>query len=606
MTGLLPGTGSNSSGGLRAAALALLLAAIVVVVYREAPGNQFHFDDYHNIVDYGPVRMERLSGEALIDAFSNPKLANRNIPSLTFALDWWRGGGEPAAFLQTNILLHVLTALAVFAFARQVLMRIRPDDPRIVLLAAFGVAVLWAVHPMNSQAVNLIVQRMAILATLFTLLSLSCYLVARSVEPPRSLPWYAGAAAFALLGAFSKQNAWILPLLVLAAEYGVVRHGQALVRNRMDKVLLALPFIATALVVLDLALGKGPISDNFLAGYENRSFTMEERLLTQPRVVFFYLSLVLWPLPGRFSLEHDFLISTSLFDPPGTLASLLALTIFVLAALYLFVGQRTRVYGFLLLWPVIALAIESSFIPLEMVFEHRMYMPMVALAIMPGVALVALHGWRPGYSAALSVLLLAVALGLAVSSVQRTRLWQDPLTLNEDAVRKAPGSSRAWSNLGMHRYLGGDQAGAMAALEKAIELSDGKEKKALEHLGVIYLDLGDLERAGTLIERAYRLQWEEPELSVLNHMGEVELARERYASAVRFFDQAIRAAPWKSTYYWNIALAYEGLGDCSLALGNWRKYLELESDPDSRRAVEQHIAENHTGRGQGCVREPRP
>ena len=147
--------------------LAVLLSVIVMAVYREAPGNQFHFDDYHNIVDYGPVRMEQPGSEALLDAFTNPQIAYRNVPSLLFALDWWRGGGEARAFLQTNVLLHILTALAVFTFAGQVLQQVKSDDRRAVLLAAFGVALLWAVHPVNSQAVNLIVQRMAILATLF-------------------------------------------------------------------------------------------------------------------------------------------------------------------------------------------------------------------------------------------------------------------------------------------------------------------------------------------------------------------------------------------------------------------------------------------------------
>ncbi len=156
----------------------------------------------------------------------------------------------------------------------------------------------------------------------------------------------------------------------------------------------------------------------------------------------------------------------------------------------------------------------------------------------------------------------------------------------------------------MHRYLEGDRGGAMAALEKAIELSDGKEKKALEHLGVIYLDLGDLDRAEALVGSAYRLQWNDPEPSVLNHMGEIELARERYASAVKYFDQAIRIAPWKSAYYWNIALAYEGLADCSEALQNWRKYLDLDKDPASRRQIEQRIAETYlTGSG-SCAPAP--
>lgn len=600
MSGSLTGADRAGSELLRAAGLALLLAVIVTLVYREAPGNQFHFDDYHNIVDYGPVRMAQPSPAALLEAFANPRLTYRNLASLTFAIDWWRGGGEPRPFLQTNVLLHVLAALAVFLFARQVLLRWRTDDPGIVLLAAFGVALLWAVHPINSQAVNLIVQRMTILATLFVLLSLSCYLAGRSAESPRAIAWFAAAALFAALGAFSKENAWILPLLVLAVEYGVVRHSKALVRNRLDTFLLSLPFIAAALVVLDLASGSGPISRSFLSGYEFRSFTMEERLLTQPRVVFFYLSLLLWPLPGRFSLEHDFAVSTALTSPPATILSLLALAIVLLAAVYLFLRPKTRLPGFLLLWPALTLAIESSFVPLEMVFEHRMYLPAVGLAILAGVAWISVHDRRPAYAQAFAALVAVIALGLALSTVERTKLWQEPLALNEDAVTKAPNSSRAWSNLGMHRYLSGDQAGAIAALEKALELSGGRELKALEHLGVIHLDLGDLDRAEDLVTRAYRTQWQKPEPSLLNHMGEVELARKRFSSAAVYFERAIRIAPWKSAYYWNIALAYEGLGRCSLALQNWHRFLDLETDPDSRRQVRQHIQENYGGEERDC------
>jgi tetratricopeptide (TPR) repeat protein len=600
-------TGSVAAGSAiwRAAGLALLLAVIVALVYREAPGNQFHFDDYHNIVDYGPVRMAQPSAAALWEAFTNPRLTHRNVASLTFAIDWWRGGGQPRAFLQTNVLLHILAALAVFVFARQVLLRLKPDDPGIVLLAAFAAALLWAVHPLNSQAVNLIVQRMTILATLFVLLSLSCYLAGRSAETPRAIALFAAAGLFAVLAGLSKENAWILPVLVLAAEYGVVRHGKALMLNRMDTLLLSLPFIAAALVVLDLASGNGPISRNFLSGYEIRSFTMEERLLTQPRVVFFYLSLVFWPLAGRFSLEHDFAVSTSLTSPPATIFALLGGALILLAALYLFLRPKTRLTGFLLLWPAMTLVIESSFIPLEMVFEHRMYLPMVGLALLAGAAWIAVHDYRPAYSPAFAAVVAVVALGLTLSTAKRTELWEEPLLLNEDAVKKAPNSSRAWSNLGMYRYLGGDQAGAIAALEKAIELSGGREMKALEHLGVIQLDLGNLERAEALVGRAYRMQWKSPEPSLLNHMGEVELARERYASAAAFFDRAIRIAPWKSAYYWNIALAYEGLGRCSLALQYWRDYLRLEPDPGSRHEVERHIEANYGAGETGCGKAPR-
>lgn len=580
--------------------LAGLLSALVLIVavtYRDAPNNDFHFDDYDNIVRYGPVRMDQFELRALADAFMNPMLEYRNVASLTFAIDWWRGGGEARAFLQTNVLLHILATLSLFGFAVQLLRRWATDQSRAVLVIAFAVSAIWAVHPINSQAVNLIVQRMAILATLFVLLSLNCYLIARASTPTRRAGWLVACTAFAVLGALSKQNAWILPVLLLGVEYGVIRHRRPLLRGPLDGLLLSLPFLIVTLVMLDLMLGTGPVSKTFVGAYEHRSFSMAERLLTQPRVIFFYLSLVLWPLPGRFSLEHAFPASTSLLEPATTLPCILGLVILLLVAIWLFARPKSRIVGLLLIWPVATLAIESSFVPLEMVFEHRMYMPMAGLAVLLGIALLSLLRRYPRRELILAGTVTLATLGLALSTTVRTSDWQDALNLHADAVRKAPDSPRAWANLGLQRYMDGDPVGAIGALEMALELSDGKESKALEHLGVIYLDRGELDRAETLIDQAYRMQWSRPAPSVLNHKGEVELARERYATAVEFFARAIGTAPWNSVYYWNIALAYEGLGECDLALKSWREYLEREKDVSQHGEVERHIATAY-GRGQ--------
>jgi hypothetical protein len=225
------------------AGLLCSLVLVVAVTYRGASGNEFHFDDYDNIVRYGPVRMDQFELQALADAFMHPMIEHRNVPSLTFAIDWWRGGGEARAFLQTNVFLHVLTTLSLFGLLVQLLRRWAAAQSQAVMLTAFAAAAIWAVHPINSQAVNLIVQRMAILATLFVLLSLSCYLIARTRSRPWRIPWFVAAVAFGLLGAFSKENAWILPLLLLGVEYGVIRHGQALIRGPQDWLLLSLPFL---------------------------------------------------------------------------------------------------------------------------------------------------------------------------------------------------------------------------------------------------------------------------------------------------------------------------------------------------------------------------
>jgi len=569
--------------------LAILLVLVVSFVYHETPGNSFNFDDFGNIVRYAPVHMDRLDTAALAEAFSNPKIGHRYVPSLTFAIDWWRGGGKARAFLQTNVLLHVLTSLVLFGFVTQLMRRWIGEDRRSVVLVAFAVTALWALHPINSQAVNLIVQRMAILSTLFVLLSLSCYLAARGTAQRQPVAWLLGSVFFGALAAISKENAWILPLLIVGVEYGVIRHGEPLIRCNVDWAVLFAPFVLAGLLVLDLGTGAGPISENYVSGYAFRPFSMVERLLTQPRVVFYYMALVAWPMPGRFSVEHDFLVSTSLLSPPTTLLSLAALAGVIAVALFLFLRTRTRLPGFLLLWPLATLAIESSFIALELVFEHRMYLPLTGLAALVGISVLSLIRSYPEYSKAVVALLLLVAIGLSVSTMKRTSMWREPLLLYEDAVTKAPASSRAWGNLGLYRYQGGDAEGGLAALELAVDLGNGKDAKVLENLGVVYLDLGRLDDAASLIRHAYALQRERPAPSILNHMGEVELAMGRHAAAARYFRDAVNVASWNSVYYWNLALAYEGMSQCVAALAAWRRYLSLSRDASGSAQVEQHI-----------------
>ena len=581
--------GWNPSARYRRLGFAALLLLIVTLVYHESPGGSFQFDDLGNIVRYAPVHMDQFAFDTLAEAFSKPRVGNRHIPSLTFAVDWWRGGGEARAFLQTNVFLHALTSLALFAFAIQLLNRWSSEDKDKIVFVAFVVALLWAVHPINSQTVNLIVQRMAILSTLFVLLSLSCYLAARSTTDARQAVWFPASLLFGALAAISKENAWILPLLIIGIEYGVVRHGQPLIRRKADWFILSAPVVFAGLLVLDLVTGAGPISENYLSGYAIRSFTMMERLLTQPRVIFFYLSLVAWPMPGRFSIEHDFLVSTSLVTPPTALLSLVALAAVTAAGLFLFFRARTRMLGALCLWPLATLAIESSFIALELVFEHRMYMPLTGLAVLAGTLLLAVNKRYATYSWAVFALALLVGIGLSASTIKRTSVWREPLTLYQDAVSKAPGSSRAWANLGLYRYQDGDEDGALAALEKAVELGDGRDAKALENLGVVYLDQGRLQAAADLIQQAYELQRQRPESSILNHKGEVALAMENYASAAHFFRGAINLASWNSVYYWNLALAYEGMSQCVAALAAWRRNLDLSRDAADSEQVERHI-----------------
>jgi hypothetical protein len=121
-------------------------------------------------------------------------------------------------------------------------------------------------------------------------------------------------------------------------------------------------------------------------GYKIRDFTLGERLLTQSRVVLYYLSLLVYPHPSRLNLDYDFPVSHSLLDPPTTLISLLAIA--ALLVLSVWKARESRLLSFSILWYFGNLAIESSIFPLEMVYEHRLYLPSVGPFLLFSLALI--------------------------------------------------------------------------------------------------------------------------------------------------------------------------------------------------------------------------
>ena len=313
-------TATIARGGLRETVrpvlLGLILVCLVLVAYHEAPDNGFHLDDSDNITRHGPVRMQRFSLEGLRQAWEKPFLPRRPLPSLTFAVDWWRGGGQPRAFQWTNVAIHATAALVLMLLLREILRAWKRVGTALGAdLAAACAAAAWALHPIQAQAVCYIVQRMALLATLFSILAVWLYLRGRLAAVPRRryLYWLAALASL-VLGLLSKEVAVLTLGLVLLLEIGLCRVRPLSLRHSLDRVLLIAVVLAFVVMIADL-VGGGPLAGWLEPRYGLRRFTLAERLMTQPRVVFFHLSQIVLPLPSRFSIEHGFPLSTSLLTP---------------------------------------------------------------------------------------------------------------------------------------------------------------------------------------------------------------------------------------------------------------------------------------------------
>jgi hypothetical protein len=415
---------------------ALVLSSLVLLAYWSAPQNSFHFDDRHNIVDQPAVHMNEFSFARLGLAAEHAELGTRPLPSITFALDWWRGGGEPGPFIRTNVAIHMLAVLASFALLTLIFRHCGFAFYPAMFAAAVGAAI-WATHPIQIQAVTFVVQRMASMAALFVLVSMICYLKARTSQRGQAA-WWALCLLAMVAGALSKENAWMAPVFLLLLEFGVVRHGKDLFQNkRLDLLLLSLPLAAGVLVLIDVASGIGPFS-GMISAYEHRDFTLWERLLTQPRVIAFHLSQIFWPMPDRFSIAHDFVTSTSLLSPPTTLLAIVAVIAWAGIGVWMMSLQNGRVLGFFLLFLPIALIPESSIIPLEMVFEHRMYLPSFALAGLLGYLCLKFLGRSgPSHYVIATVSATAVAVLLALSTQTAVARWKDNCDRARKPVRRA-------------------------------------------------------------------------------------------------------------------------------------------------------------------------
>lgn len=304
----------------------------------------------------------------------------RFIPMLTFAIDHQLGGGSITQFHRTNIIIHLLATGAVFFFVlsllqskggRDTLQWIPPD------WFALFVAALWALNPAQTNGVTYLVQRMASLAALFYCLSCALYLRARLADTllPR-LSWGMGCVVAAVLAFGSKENTATLPVTLVLLEVMFLSPGLGQkIRGRLRPGQW-LGICVLAFLLLPLAT---PFWNHIVAGYLDRPFTLGQRLLTEARVIVFYLSLLLLPLPGRMNLDHDFPLSHSLLSPLTTLWSFLGLAGLVCVAH----RQRKKapLFAFGIYWFLLTLLIESSVVPLEIIFEHRLYLPSIGIAI---------------------------------------------------------------------------------------------------------------------------------------------------------------------------------------------------------------------------------
>lgn len=434
-----------------------LLGALIVLcvaVYAPGLGGGFLFDDIPNIVD-NPA-LGTLSGPTP-DWFAAALLSGsgalrRPVSMLSFGLNVRTFGMDAFAFKAVNLAIHLLSGLLLYAFARRVAPRLLPagTSQRTGDYVALACVAWWLLHPLHVSTVLYVVQRMTELSALFTLAGLLCYVEGRQ----KALNGEGGLTAgilglslFGLLAVFSKENGALIVLLALVTEWLCFRFAGSPATRRSLQAFFLFFAVLPALAGLAYLLTHG----NILA-HERNGFTFYTHLLSDARVLCAYLAWIVLPLPSWLGMFHDDIpVSTSLLSPASTLLSI----VFLLALSAVAWRARRRCPGitFAIGWFLLAQSMEQGIIPLELVFEHRNYLPSTGLLL--GVCCAATPLLRHLSRGALATAGAVALLALSGATFARATAWGNPLSLALTDARHHPESSRSQYQAGREIMLAG-------------------------------------------------------------------------------------------------------------------------------------------------------
>lgn len=460
------------------------LALLGLAAYSNALGGAFVFDDVRQVRDNPLVRD---LASFLPGRYTG--LPNRWVGYLSFALNHRVGGAATFGYHLVNVAIHLVNALLVHALVRQAFRTPRLRGSALAASSgaiAFVAAALFVAHPLQTEAVTYVVQRLTSLATTFYLATVLLYGAWRLRDATSPGAWrrVGGGAAVvvtALLAARTKEIAFTLPVAVVLYELSFFEGAARARLARLAPVLATLPVIPLTTLVSRSASGSGLTARLAESTRADSALPRLEYLTTQIVVVVEYLRLLL--LPTGQNLDHDVAIRRSLLEP-RVAASLLILA--GLAALAALLYRRTaragapgaldpgaRLVGFGIAWFFLALVVESSVIPIaDLMYEHRVYLPSVGILVAAATVLAAVARRAAGVAGPRATALVGAALALALASatLARNAVWQNDLSLWSDAALKSPRKPRPFVNLGTALTLAGERELGVRALRQALRL----------------------------------------------------------------------------------------------------------------------------------------
>ncbi|MGB5747169.1 MAG: tetratricopeptide repeat protein [Desulfobacterales bacterium] len=561
-----------------------LLVLVGVIIYANTLQAPFVFDDQDAITNNSFIRMEEISAKSIIDAATGYG-KSRPLPMLTFGLNYYFGQYNVLGYHLVNIFIHLINGILLFFFLKLTLTLSnqqttdsRKFDPITISALSFFTALLWLVNPVQTQSVTYIVQRMTSMGAIFYLLALILYAKGRiaqrlSVEDGDARSkhyylWFAGCLMAGLLALGSKESTAMLPVFIFLYEWYFFQDLDKNWLKRRLKYLAAIVILSG--VVAGLYLGFDPLGKfNTLRDYVFKEFTIGERLLTQTRVVIYYLSLIFYPNPSRLNLDYDFPLSYSLFNPFTTFLSLIIIV--ALIALGLYLARKQRLISFCILWFFGNLVIESSVIPLALIFEHRLYLPSMFVFLL--IVILFYRYIKPAWLTA--VIACAVVAVCSYWTYERNIIWQDDLALWMDCNKKAPNKARPYLNVAEILTNRKQYDEALPNILKALQINP-YFVDAHYNLGVLFDKKDEPVKAIEHYRKALELQPDNEKAN--NNLGVALLKQDLTEEAIIHLQRALKKDPTMADAHINLGVAFSKQDKLDEALVQYSKALQISSN----------------------------
>jgi tetratricopeptide (TPR) repeat protein len=543
-----------------------IIILLGIIIYSNSFYCSFHFDDLSRIVDNQDIR--NLSD---VKAWWN-NYPSRPVGMFTFALNYHFNQLDVQYYHLVNLIIHLINAclagwLTLLIFSSPAL----NDNPitKQKKVIAFFTALLFVSHPLATQSVTYIIQRLASMAAMFYLLSLILYVKARLSNKGNlsKTLLFCGSLISALMAMLTKEIAFTLPFAIVLFEFFFLRTRKLSINFRDYRVILLIAALLLMIFIIPLNYSFSIFKPIPPGNGHTFTVTPLNYLITQFSVIVKYIQLLFLPINQK--LDYDFPVSNTFFEIRTLLSFLVLVSLIILAILSF---KRYRIISFGIFWFFLTLSVESSFIPInDVIFEHRTYLPSFGyfLILTSGIYLLL---WNKYKYLVISIFVIIIGLN-SYLTYERNKVWKDEISLWNDNVAKTPNLARALVNRGTAYISLRQWDKAIADYSKAIRI-DPEYTKVYYNRGGAYSNLGEWDMAIADYSKAIEIDTNYTEVYYDRGVAYVNLGE--WDKAIADYSKAIQIDPKYIDAYNNRGAAYLNLHHWDKAIADYTKTIEID------------------------------